>query len=200
MCIRDSNNTVNHVDNYYVSVEMNSTDSKYAPATLYDIPFTIRRLITGLSYDAVPDTPWGNNVTIQVYMYVNDPESDYWNGKPVDIISWIVQNSTYTFVYHIDYTYTVISSGSYEISLSNETIVNKVGQYQISITGIADSSIYMNATIPAIPFKVRKLITSLTYDPVYDVPYGDNATINICLLYTSPSPRDLSTSRMPSSS
>ena len=28
---------------------------------------------------------------------------------------------------------------------------------------------------------------------------GDNTLLNSCLLYTSPSPRDLSTSRMPSS-
>ena len=28
---------------------------------------------------------------------------------------------------------------------------------------------------------------------------GDGAGVNVCLLYTSPSPRDLSTSRMPSS-
>ena len=38
--------------------------------------------------------------------------------------------------------------------------------------------------------------------PVYleiDVANFDNLTDNDCLLYTSPSPRDLSTSRMPSS-
>ena len=29
--------------------------------------------------------------------------------------------------------------------------------------------------------------------------YDAHANLNICLLYTSPSPRDLSTSRMPSS-
>ena len=34
---------------------------------------------------------------------------------------------------------------------------------------------------------------------VYDDPHIGNARPLICLLYTSPSPRDLSTSRMPSS-
>ena len=36
--------------------------------------------------------------------------------------------------------------------------------------------------------------------PVEDMPYRENGKpVDICLLYTSPSPRDLSTSRMPSS-
>ena len=33
----------------------------------------------------------------------------------------------------------------------------------------------------------------------YDIMESDQARIGACLLYTSPSPRDLSTSRMPSS-
>ena len=35
--------------------------------------------------------------------------------------------------------------------------------------------------------------------PLDDVPVGLSEDDNVCLLYTSPSPRDLSTSRMPSS-
>ena len=34
---------------------------------------------------------------------------------------------------------------------------------------------------------------------VYDLLKSDGFNVSVCLLYTSPSPRDLSTSRMPSS-
>ncbi|MHA1830253.1 MAG: hypothetical protein ACTSWR_01820, partial [Candidatus Helarchaeota archaeon] len=173
------NTTVNHIGNYQITVQMNSSSPRYAVATLADIPFTIRRLITGLSYDAVPDTPYGNNVTIQVYMFVNDPESDWWNGKAVSVNNWVIKNSSYTFIQYTDYIYSELVQGTYRISLSNETIAYRVGSYQISISGITNPSIYYNATIPAVPFSVRKLITRLTYDPVYDLPFGDNANITI---------------------
>ena len=46
-------------------------------------------------------------------------------------------------------------------------------------------------------------VTNITLINNEDIKAGDssfgNAIINDCLLYTSPSPRDLSTSRMPSS-
>ncbi|MHA1252404.1 MAG: hypothetical protein ACTSRP_20640 [Candidatus Helarchaeota archaeon] len=173
------NTTVNSIGDYEITVQMNSVDPKYATATLSDIPFKIRRLITGLSYDAVPDTPWGNYINIQVYMYINDPESDYWDGRAISVNNWIIKNSTYTFINQTDYTYSTITTGTYQISLDNETIAYKVGSYQISITAIADASRFTNATIPALPFKVRKLITRLTYDPVYDVAFGDNTTITV---------------------
>ena len=45
---------------------------------------------------------------------------------------------------------------------------------------------------PDVPFEI--IVSNFGSKPV-DLPKG----LNICLLYTSPSPRDLSTSRMPSS-
>ena len=44
--------------------------------------------------------------------------------------------------------------------------------------------------------RAREVFPLLTIDILYDVPGQENRD---CLLYTSPSPRDLSTSRMPSS-
>ena len=48
------------------------------------------------------------------------------------------------------------------------------------------------------PGKVNPVIPEVVNQIAYQVIGGD-VTISICLLYTSPSPRDLSTSRMPSS-
>ena len=46
---------------------------------------------------------------------------------------------------------------------------------------------------------VREAIRGIGYINDDDVFHADKVFINNCLLYTSPSPRDLSTSRMPSS-
>ena len=46
----------------------------------------------------------------------------------------------------------------------------------------------------------RIIATTLGCDPVFDITEIDAASHNkVCLLYTSPSPRDCKTSRMPSS-
>ena len=47
--------------------------------------------------------------------------------------------------------------------------------------------------------KSPKYKVLLHNDPVNSMEYVTNALREVCLLYTSPSPRDLSTSRMPSS-
>ena len=57
-------------------------------------------------------------------------------------------------------------------------------------------------TLPTIDVKARMCVTSPPYYGLRN--YGDEANQigqedTPCLLYTSPSPRDLSTSRMPSS-
>ena len=50
-------------------------------------------------------------------------------------------------------------------------------------------------------YKIEKkhLIRYINIGPPQDQRYGTEPVIQLCLLYTSPSPRDLSTSRMPSS-
>ena len=52
-----------------------------------------------------------------------------------------------------------------------------------------DSSVKISLDFPQIQFSHNKLI----------IDYQTQKNLEICLLYTSPSPRDLSTSRMPSS-
>ena len=59
------------------------------------------------------------------------------------------------------------------------------------LTGNADSASLVDVTETA--------SSNLTYYPTFVSTTSGNTEIRTCLLYTSPSPRDLSTSRMPSS-
>ena len=81
------------------------------------------------------------------------------------------------------------------------------------INGIVGSSVHDGSDI-AIPFNSKQMqlaldrsdpsVLNLNWDMVCDICVSNGfidprGNMNICLLYTSPSPRDLSTSRMPSS-
>ena len=51
----------------------------------------------------------------------------------------------------------------------------------------------------AIKFQSEPPILEMEFEAVPEFCHSDNQVVQGCLLYTSPSPRDLSTSRMPSS-
>ena len=68
--------------------------------------------------------------------------------------------------------------------------------------GIPDELFDRDENVPITKEEVRVVqISKARLKPgmiVYDIGCG-SGSISVCLLYTSPSPRDLSTSRMPSS-
>ena len=64
----------------------------------------------------------------------------------------------------------------------------------------ADESIAPEAAAPSLSFDKRALVTSFTMvGDILTYEYDVENTGNVCLLYTSPSPRDATLSRMPSS-
>ncbi len=73
----------------------------------------------------------------------------------------------------------------------------KSGNIIFKISAINDSSLTTETEIFEINYSVKKEVNPLTYI----IPLATVGSIGLitCLLYTSPSPRDLSTSRMPSS-
>ena len=67
-----------------------------------------------------------------------------------------------------------------------------------SLSGCGKNDTYkISITVPAGTAGEFTYIEDFIYSDEEISPIGD--TITVCLLYTSPSPRDLSTSRMPSS-
>ena len=68
----------------------------------------------------------------------------------------------------------------------------------VSLVGIEiDSTRVQATTVPCLDDDASGCPVGMTGSN-FHVPWGFNL-IDVCLLYTSPSPRDLSTSRMPSS-
>ena len=70
----------------------------------------------------------------------------------------------------------------------------------------AKLSIPLGSTISNVAYEIgpglgKAAVAGIINDELVDLytPVSDNDQISICLLYTSPSPRDLSTYRMPSS-
>ena len=74
-------------------------------------------------------------------------------------------------------------------------------------TQVSNSNLFTNANITNSWNGGYKLVVDITSDATaedwelnFDLPYTIRGAFGgVCLLYTSPSPRDLSTSRMPSS-
>ena len=66
------------------------------------------------------------------------------------------------------------------------------------VASLASSAQYSSETEEAITAAMGAMDAFMLAFNARD-PHGWAASLNYCLLYTSPSPRDLSTSRMPSS-
>eukprot|EP00829_Urostomides_striatus_P013773 TRINITY_DN3889_c0_g1_i3.p2 TRINITY_DN3889_c0_g1~~TRINITY_DN3889_c0_g1_i3.p2 ORF type:complete len:166 (-),score=72.63 TRINITY_DN3889_c0_g1_i3:11-508(-) len=82
--------------------------------------------------------------------------------------------------------------------LANPHIVNKQGKTAEKIGGFFGNKIPDYAKAREVTRKeMRSLLVYLNMAKV--CPFNEIEQATICLLYTSPSPRDLSTSRMPSS-
>ena len=64
---------------------------------------------------------------------------------------------------------------------------------------LSDDATLLNAAHRGDLDKVRKLIEEENHNPYQTGKYGNSLLHYACLLYTSPSPRDATLSRMPSS-
>ena len=84
----------------------------------------------------------------------------------------------------------LVKSNNLENIFDNIFSIEKVGVYK------PDSKVY---DLPIKQYQIRTNEVAFLSANTWDVSGGGNYGYNSCLLYTSPSPRDLSTSRMPSS-
>ncbi|MHA1271103.1 MAG: hypothetical protein ACTSPY_15020, partial [Candidatus Helarchaeota archaeon] len=164
------------IGNYLVNISFTSPSGIYTNATLENVPFRIRRLKTNIDFDPIPTIPWGNNCTISIYYRVQDSESDYHDGEFLAYQTLSITNPGWTL--GVNYTYNAYAT-NYTIEIDNATI-NAIGSYSISVVINTTNNVYENGSFIGIPFTVRALQTTITYDPVPPIPYGNNGT---CVLY-----------------
>ena len=115
--------------------------------------------------------------------------------KKIDVYS--SQNTSNNLMNKFGYCFTNNSNGAYPPIL-NINIVEHGIKYTINGEGGSIDITPVNqihGNITSFGFKINNVVYS---SDISDIPAETNKYID-CLLYTSPSPRDLSTSRMPSS-
>jgi hypothetical protein len=80
------------VGSYSFNIIANPTGIIYSSATFNNIPFTIRALTTALTYIPSLPVPFGNGITIQVFINVSDPASILYNGVGLNVNTWSLSN------------------------------------------------------------------------------------------------------------
>ena len=110
--------------------------------------------------------------------------------------------------------YALVTHGNFDHTISLNTTISHHGKYDIKYLGpkktwkyvdeksatygISQSMFFGLKNEGSLSAKVENAY-SLTLTSKAGIDIGVNATFNLCLLYTSPSPRDATLSRMPSS-
>ena len=183
--IEINNDTISEIKQYTISVVINSSNKVYENGTFIGIPFTVRQLTTTITYNPVPATPYGNNVTITLFYIVSDSESWYHNGEFIPNSNMYIISPNWTE--GVDYEYTANPS-NYTLEIKNESILS-IGVHYIDVKFVSPSGVYKNATFYDITFTIRALTTRITYTAVPDTPYGNN--VSIYLVYEVSDPQSL---------
>ena len=82
--------------------------------------------------------------------------------------------------------------------ISTEKAPAAIGIYSQGVAVNGGTTVYLSGQIPLIP-ETMEIVEGGVEEQIHQVFKNLSALCAACLLYTSPSPRDLSTSRMPSS-
>ncbi|MHA1270807.1 MAG: hypothetical protein ACTSPY_13525 [Candidatus Helarchaeota archaeon] len=171
-----SNSTlVNKTGYYFFDIYAYSPASEYQNASITGMRAYVRPLTTIFTYDPVPQIPWGNPASVYLYYQVSDSESLYHNGEFISGANFSITNPSWTSPNN--YTIQEYTS-NYTMNILN-TSINTVQYYYIDITASISSGAYQSASINNLPVQVRSLTTTLTYDAVVPVPYGNNASISL---------------------
>ncbi|MHA1276649.1 MAG: hypothetical protein ACTSQI_13045 [Candidatus Helarchaeota archaeon] len=167
----------NTVGAYSFDIQVSPSSSIYSAASFSNVPFTIRKLITSLSYIPTLPTPFGNNVTLQVLMNISDSASVLFDGMGLAVTTWTVSNTSGSWTENVEYLVSG-ASGAYTFTIMKE-IYSSLGSYSFDITADTGSTIYETASLTAIPFTIRSLITAVSYNPTITQPFGNNVTIDV---------------------
>ena len=142
--------------------------------------------LSGHSFNAYFDTSTRRNY---IHLYPSESSDRGTSASQTDIRAWT--GTTFK---------TLVIKGDADPTWDGNNIIHtgnassQLGQFVR-----ADQSDQMNGVLTVSSGTHQKLILAGSNNPKITLQEGTTDKASICLLYTSPSPRDLSTSRMPSS-
>ncbi|MBD3227605.1 MAG: hypothetical protein GF329_05390 [Candidatus Lokiarchaeota archaeon] len=171
------NNVYNSIGTFYFDILADSNSTYYSNSSLNSITYTIRSLITTITWQPAETQPWGNSINISIFYNISDPSSVLYNGLGLNVSSWSLSNNTDSWTQGIEFTVSG-SEGAFIFTIDNETVATSVGSYTFNILAQSPDSKYRNATISGIPFTIRALTTRLIYDPISQIVWGNNCTID----------------------
>ncbi|MFX0079924.1 MAG: hypothetical protein ACFE8O_11850, partial [Candidatus Hermodarchaeota archaeon] len=161
---------------YQFDITITEASGDYAQGQLDNVPLDVRELFTWLHPTAVPLTPFGDNVVIDVAFEVLDGESSQ-NGDRIPGAT--VRVNVTSLTYGIDYT--VAWDGGLEVYRITifSSVASDIQWYQISVETISVPTGYAPDSIARLNFRVRTMETTLQVEIPDPVPWGDNFIINV---------------------
>ncbi|NVM54027.1 MAG: hypothetical protein HWN66_10035, partial [Candidatus Helarchaeota archaeon] len=173
----------NSIGTFTFDIGANATSNIYSPASFSNVPFTIRALTTALSYVPALPTPYGNNVTLRIFMNVSDPASLY-DGQGLTVTNWTLSNSSGPWSSGVQYEISGIG-GAYTVTIFSD-VYSTIGSDTFDITASTINPIYDVASLTGVPFSVRALITAITYNPAITQPFGNNVSVEVFFNVSDP--------------
>ena len=174
MCIRDRLHAAHgYLLSSFLSPKTNLRDDEYGGDAERRFRI-IREIIEGIREKVSPKFVVGIKLNSSDYIHGGQTEDD-----ALQNVKWLAETNMVDFV--------EVSGGSYESPAFAESASERTKQREGFFVGFAQRA---HSILPS-GCRMRIIVTGglQTRAGIYDT----------CLLYTSPSPRDLSTSRMPSS-
>jgi hypothetical protein len=176
-----SSGLITNIKTYSLNLYVNSPDAQHEDTT-QTISFTIRSLRTSISFDPIPQTPWGEDVIITFYYVINDLDSSN-DGTGIPGATSIV-GSTLDAVALNPGEYTLVDEGSGQYTLTilySSGVISSIKSYSLALHVDAPSAEY-NSANRTTTFTVRVLGTKITYTPPLPTPWGQDVIITVFYL------------------
>jgi len=166
---------------YSLIVFVVSPDAQHENAS-QTISFRVRTLRTSISFDPIPQTPWGEDVVITFYYVINDLDSSN-DGTGITGVTSIT-GSTLDAVALNPGEYTLVDNGGGQYTLTilfSSGVISSIQSYSLALHVVAPSAEY-NAADRTTSFTVRLLGTKITYTPPLPTPWGQDVVITVFYL------------------
>ncbi|MFX0078885.1 MAG: hypothetical protein ACFE8O_06540, partial [Candidatus Hermodarchaeota archaeon] len=176
-----SSDLITSIKTYSLNLYVNSPDAQHEDTT-QTISFIIRSLRTSISFDPIPQTPWGEDVVITFYYVINDLDSSN-DGTGIPGVTSIT-DSTLDAVALNPGEYTLVENGGGQYTLTilySSGIISSIKSYSLALHVDTPSAEYDSADRTT-TFTVRQLGTKITYTPPLPTPWEQDVVIIVFYL------------------